>query len=192
MRARLHRYATPRHASEYLLHGLIPTRLRRFRFQEVAPGARAGGICSGFDAPGNWTASLGVRWDHFADSQDQRNTARSRIQYQTGPRVWVAGGVDYGSGLPFSYAGTYLDAVAQYGQQVVDRLDFERGRVRPSRSINAALGADLYKSENLILRFQVQGQNLNDRLNVLDFQGLFSGNAIGPLHSCFARLTASF
>jgi hypothetical protein len=38
----------------------------------------------------------------------------------------------------------------------------------------------------------VQGQNLNDRPNVLDFQGLFSGNAIGPSRSCFARLTASF
>ena len=147
-----------------------------------------GGLFLGEEATNAQTQVTG----HFADSQDQRNTARSRIQYQIGPRVWVAGGVDYGSGLPFSYPGTYMDAVAQYGQQVVDRLDFERGRVRPSLSINAALGAEVYKSENLILRFQVQGQNLNDRLNVLDFQGLFSGNAIGPSRSCFARLTASF
>jgi hypothetical protein len=85
-----------------------------------------------------------------------------------------------------------IPAVAQYGQELVDRLDFERGRVRPWLSINAALGAVVYKSETLNLRFQVQGQNLNDRLNVLDFQGLFSGNAISPSRSCFARLTASF
>jgi hypothetical protein len=129
---------------------------------------------------------------HFADSQDQRNTVRSRIRYEIGPRVWIAGGVEYGSGLPFSYPGTYMDAVAQYGQEVVDRLNFERGRVRPSLSIDAALGADVYKTEHLVLRFQVQGQNLNDRLNVLDFAGLFSGNAISPSRSCFARLSASF
>ena len=73
--------------------------------------------------------------------------------------------------------------------EVVERLDFERGRVRPSLATNAALGRDVYKSGNLILRLQVQGQNLNDPLNVLDFQGLFSGNAISPSRRCFARLT---
>jgi hypothetical protein len=77
---------------------------------------------------------------HFADSQDQRNTVRSRIQYQVGPRVWIARAADYGSGLPFSYPGTYQDAVEQYGQEVVDRLNFDRGRIRPTLSINAALG----------------------------------------------------
>jgi len=106
--------------------------------------------------------------------------------------VWIAAGVGYGSGLPFSYTGTHADAVAQYGQAVVDRLNFERGRVRPSLSINAALGANVYQSDHLILRFQVLAQNLNERLNVLDFQGLFSGNAISPSRSCFMRLSASF
>lgn len=129
---------------------------------------------------------------HFADSQDQRNTVRSRIQYQVGPRVWIAGAAGYGSGLPFSYPGTYQDAVEQYGQEVVDRLNFDRGRIRPTLSINAALGTDVHKSDRLTVRFQVEGQNLNNRLNVLDFQGLFSGNAISPSRSCFARLSASF
>jgi len=147
-----------------------------------------GGLFLGDEATRSQTQMSG----HFADSQDQRNTVRSRIQYQISPRVWIAAGVDYGSGLPFSYTGTYADAVAQYGQAVVDRLNFERGRVRPSLSINAALGANVYQSDHLILRFQVLAQNLNDRLNVLDFQGLFSGNAISPPRSCFVRLSAGF
>jgi hypothetical protein len=147
-----------------------------------------GGLFLGDEATHAQTEMSG----HFAGSQDQRNTVRSRIQYQISPRVWIAAGVDYGSGLPFSYSGTEADAVAQYGQAVVDRLNFERGRVRPSLSVNAALGANVYQNDHLILRFQVLGQNLNDRLNVLDFQGLFSGNAISPPRSCFARLSASF
>jgi hypothetical protein len=35
-------------------------------------------------------------------------------------------------------------------------------------------------------------RNLNNRLNVIDFGGLFSGNAIGPARSGFVRLTTSF
>jgi hypothetical protein len=35
-------------------------------------------------------------------------------------------------------------------------------------------------------------ENLNNRLNVIDFGGLFSGNAIGPPRSYFLRLAATF
>ena len=38
----------------------------------------------------------------------------------------------------------------------------------------------MYRSEKVNARFQVDGDNLNNRLNVLDFGGLFSGNAIAP------------
>jgi hypothetical protein len=41
-------------------------------------------------------------------------------------------------------------------------------------------------------RVQEREPDSTDRLNVIDFQGLFSGNAIGPSRSCYARLTASF
>jgi hypothetical protein len=42
------------------------------------------------------------------------------------------------------------------------------------------------------MRFQADGDNLNDRLNVIDFGGLFSGNAIGPGRSFNLRLTSIF
>jgi hypothetical protein len=40
--------------------------------------------------------------------------------------------------------------------------------------------------------FQADGDNLNNRLNVLDFGGLFSGNAIAPGRSFSLRLTTRF
>ena len=43
---------------------------------------------------------------HFPDSQDQRNTLFTRWVYQVKPRFWVAGGIQYGSGLPFDFQGT--------------------------------------------------------------------------------------
>jgi TonB-dependent Receptor Plug Domain len=129
---------------------------------------------------------------HFPDSQDQRNTVRTRFQYQLTPRLWLATGLIAGSGLPFEYGGDQADALAQYGPRVVDRLNFSRGRVDPSLSVQASLGVDVYKSDKIYTRFQADGDNLNNRLNVIDFGGLFSGNAIGPARSFALRLNTSF
>jgi hypothetical protein len=40
------------------------------------------------------------------------------------------------SGLPFEFTGSYEEALARYGQRMVDRVNFERGRVRPSILVN--------------------------------------------------------
>ena len=133
------------------------------------------------------------QWNgHFPASQDQRNTVRSRFQYQLASRIWFAAGVEYGSGLPFQYEGTEATALAEYGPEVVSRINFPRGRVRPLLAVSSSLGADVYKREKLTVHFQVDGENLNNRLNVLDFGGLFSGNAIGPGRSATMRLNTSF
>ncbi|MGA8763915.1 MAG: TonB-dependent receptor [Candidatus Sulfotelmatobacter sp.] len=129
---------------------------------------------------------------HFPDSQDQRNTARIRIRYQIAPRFWLASGAEYGSGLPFEFDGDPADALATYGQAVINRINFDRGRIKPTLSVDASFGAQVYKTEKLTLNFQADGENLNNRLNVIDFGGLFSGNAIGPPRSYSLRLAATF
>jgi len=129
---------------------------------------------------------------HFPNSQDQRNTIRTRLFYQFLPRFWMAGGLQYGSGLPFEFTGDYDQALAQYGPEVVSRINFDRGRVDPNLSLSASAGVDVYKSDRFNMRFQADGDNLNDRLNVIDFGGLFSGNAIGPGRTFSLRLTSIF
>jgi hypothetical protein len=147
-----------------------------------------GGLFLGDDANDAITQLNG----HFPDSQDQRNTLRTRFQYQVLPRIWFAAGAEYGSGLPFEYEGTEADALARYGPQVVSRINFTRGRIRPLLAVNSSLGVDVYKGERMITRFQVDGGNLTNRLNVIDFGGLFSGNAIAPARSVTMRLNTSF
>jgi outer membrane cobalamin receptor len=129
---------------------------------------------------------------HFPDSQDQRNTARGRLRYQALPRLWVAGGFQYDSGLPFEFDGNAAMVLAEYGQQVLNRINFARGRVDPALLINASAGVDVFKSDRVNLELQADGQNLNNVLNVIDFGGLFSGNAIGPARSGMVRLQARF
>jgi hypothetical protein len=129
---------------------------------------------------------------HTPDSQDQRNTVRGRVRYQLTPRLWTAFGVQFDSGLPFDFDGDPATVLADYGQQVLSRINFARGRIYPAFQANASAGADIYKSEHVKMRFQADGQNLNNILNVIDFGGLFSGNAIGPSRSFALRLATDF
>ena len=147
-----------------------------------------GGLFLGDDATSATTQLTG----HFPDSQDQRNTVRLRLRYQLLSRMWIAGSAEYGSGLPFEFTGDYDDALAQYGQAMVDRINFARGRVRPSLAVDASVGADLYKSDRFSTHLQADLENLNNRLNVIDFGGLFSGNAIAPPRSYALRLMTTF
>jgi len=50
----------------------------------------------------------------------------------------------------------------------------------------------LLNREKLKLSLQVDGTDLNNRINVIDFAGLFSGNAIAPQRSYSIRLRAKF
>jgi hypothetical protein len=137
---------------------------------------------------------------HIPDSQDQRNTVRGRVRYQVAPRFWIAGGVQYDTGLPFDFQcpnGETLPqciagVTATYGQQVVDRINFARARIYPAFQVNVSAGANVYKSERFNVQLQADGQNLSNVVNVIDFGGLFSGNAIGPARSFALRLTTTF
>ena len=147
-----------------------------------------GGLFLGDDASDALSQLSGRLWV----SQDQRHTVRSRFRYQIMKRAWLAFGGEYGTGLPFEFTGTEQQAIAQFGQAIVSRVNFDNGRVRPSLSLDASVGADLWQRDNLRLRLQADVQNINNRLNLLDFEGLFSGNAIAPSRSYALRLQTSF
>jgi hypothetical protein len=70
--------------------------------------------------------------------------------------------------------------------------ELDTGRINPSFQVSASAGADVYRSERVNVKSQVDGQNLTNVLDVIDFGGLFSGNAIGPSRSYAVRLTAAF
>jgi outer membrane cobalamin receptor len=128
----------------------------------------------------------------FPISQDQRNTVSTRFRYQVVSRAWVALGGAYGSGLPTEFDGTIQDAVQQFGQQIVDRVNFDRGRVRPSLSLGGSVGTELVRREHLLVRLQADIQDFNNRVNVINFAGLFSGTGVAPPRSYSVRLGFEF
>jgi hypothetical protein len=128
----------------------------------------------------------------FAVSQDQRHSIRGRISAQVTPKSWVAFAATYGSGLPVEFSGDPDQALAQYGPRIVSHVDFANERVRPNLSFDASTGVDLIKVKSRSLRLQADVVNLLNRLNVINFAGLFSGTAIGPPRSFALRLQADF
>ena len=146
-----------------------------------------GGLLLGDDAPEALTST-----DRFPVSQDQRNTVRTRVSYRLSPTGWVALAGSYGSGLPVEFTGDLEQAVAQYGERIVNRVDLERGRVRPSFSLDASGSIILLKTERRSVRVQADVLNLTNRLNVINFAGLFSGTAVAPPRSVGIRVQAQF
>jgi hypothetical protein len=147
-----------------------------------------GGLFLGDDATSAVTQFTG----HFPDSQDQRQTIRARVHYQIAPRLWMAVGADYNSGLPFQPDLTPEQYATEYGQTVINHLNFNLGRINPYFTQNLTVGADLLKREKFTTRFQGDIANVGNTLEVIDFGGLFSGNAIGPGRQFTFRVLTTF
>jgi hypothetical protein len=156
----------------------------------IAQGPITGGLFVASDANGVLTNN-----SKFAATQDQRNTVRARVRSQVTKRVWAAVSADYGSGLPTEIDPNSIDLnflLAQYGPEILSRVNLDRGRVRPNFSLGAAAGIELYKKESRSVNFQLDANNLTDRVNVLNFAGLFSGTAVAAPRGAIARLRFSF
>src|SRR6266478_4145592 len=129
----------------------------------------------------------------FAVTQDQRNSLRAWVRFQAPRRIWLAMGAQYGSGLPADIGNANVsNLLAAFGQQILDRVDLARRRVRPNLALDVAAGAEIYHKESRSAALQIQVANLANRLNVINFASLFSGTALGEPRSVSARLRLTF
>jgi len=149
----------------------------------------AGGLFLG-DEAGELAAMKGS----FPITQDQRNTVRARLRVQLHSRVWLASMGRYDSGLPVEIEGASEQDLLewQYGEAIRERVNFSRGRVRPSASLDFSVGAELWRKERRSVTLQADAINMTNRLNVINFSGLFSGTAIEPRRTFAVRLQAEF
>jgi hypothetical protein len=131
----------------------------------------------------------------FPISQDVRNVATAYVRYQVLPRLWTAWSATYTSGLPVEDPAELPDMdflIEQYGTNVVDKVNFGRGRVRPSFNLNASVGLELFHGEKRRVNFQVDVTNMTDRLNLINFDGLLSGTAVAAPLGASARMRIDF
>lgn len=149
--------------------------------------------------------------ERFPISQDQRNTVAGQFLFDLHRRIWLGIGARYGSGLPVELAddedndevedGEEGEASAsEYGAgeehsiapEILARVNFDRARVRPNFSLDFSVGARLWEADAQSVSLQFDVRNLTDRLNVINFNGLFSGTALAPGRLATVRLKMRF
>ncbi len=130
----------------------------------------------------------------FPISQDQRNTVHAQVRAQATRRVWLSLAGSYGSGLPVELdpGTTAASFIGQYSSAVLSRVNFARDRVRPQFYLDTSAGVQLWKADRRGVRFQADAFNLTDRLNVINFAGLFSGTALANPRALAAHLETEF
>jgi hypothetical protein len=122
----------------------------------------------------------------FPISQDQRNTVAAQVQVEPHRRLWFMTGIRYGSGLPVELEDDAEEPdddenpPQPISPAILDQVDFERGRVAPNFSLDLGLGLKLWERDKRSVLAQFDVRNATDRLNVINFNGLFSGTALAP------------
>jgi outer membrane receptor protein involved in Fe transport len=132
-----------------------------------------------------------------AITQDQRHTFRAQARYDVGSRMWAAATLRYGSGLPIELEdeiepGELDELEDQYGEAILDRVDLAAGRVRSNLTLDAGVGIEIWRTDRRRLMLRAELANVADRVNVINFAGLFSGTALGPPRSATIRIRYEF
>ena len=130
---------------------------------------------------------------HFPDSQDQRNTVADASATRSHPRLWLAGGVRIRlrPALRIRRGSRHRPRPVRAAGPRPHQLR-PRPRPIPLSCSTPPPAPTSTRSERFTTTLQADGENLNNVLDVIDFGGLFSGNAIGPPRSGFLRLTTTF
>jgi hypothetical protein len=130
----------------------------------------------------------------IAITQDQRHTIRGRLRYDLNPRVWAAATIRYGSGLPVEIEDAVDEdnLISQFGEDVLGRVDLEGGRVRSNVALDLGTGIRLWRRNQRQLQLRAEVANVTNRLNVINFAGLFSGTAIAAPRSATLGLQVEF
>jgi outer membrane cobalamin receptor len=127
-------------------------------------------------------------------TQDQRHTLRAQLHVAANSRLWLATTVRYGSGLPIE-----LDAdadpialAAEFGADTLAAVDIDAGRVRANLAVDVGAGFTMWQNARRRVTLRGEVTNIANRVNVINFAGLFSGTALGAPRSASVRLQAEF
>lgn len=160
-------------------------------------GKAASPVTGGLFIHGGEASELRDSVERFPITQDQRNTVAAEVRLEPHRRLHLSAGVRYGSGLPVELADEDdddddADDAVRLGrddqdlqkvpipQVILDKVDFSRGKVRPNFNLDFSVGLRLWERENRSIAVQFDVRNATDRLNVINFNGLFSGTALAP------------
>jgi hypothetical protein len=157
-------------------------------------GTASSPVTGGLFLEGGETEELRDQVQRFPITQDQRNTLAAHVRFEPHRRAWFLGGIRYGSGLPVELEEEDDDDIGEQpiSPEILEKIDFERGRVRPNFSLDLAAGLRVWQQNARSVSLQFDVRNATDRLNVINFSGLFSGTALAPGRQISFQLRTRF
>ncbi len=127
----------------------------------------------------------------FIPDHDQRNAVSWGVSYSLERYgLWASLDGRYESGVPLEVDPDQLDELRS--EPGADLVDFERGRVRPWATVDAAAGVDIVRTGHMTVGVRVVVENVGDVRYVYNFGNPFSGTHFGAPRRVSAGLKVSF
>ncbi|HSQ18897.1 MAG TPA: TonB-dependent receptor, partial [Blastocatellia bacterium] len=127
--------------------------------------------------------------------EDQRNTDVFQMRYDKLPgKLWTAFGGRHDSGYSVELEpdASQEEFAMEFPEKVLDRVNFERGFIKPHTVLDFSIGRDFHVSEHVSLSSQFNIRNLADQFYLITFESVFSGTTIGRPRSYSGRLSINF
>jgi TonB-dependent receptor-like protein/carboxypeptidase family protein len=127
--------------------------------------------------------------------EDQRNTVVFQGMYDKLPgKFWMAFGGRHDSGFSVELEpdATRAEFATEFPEKVLDRVNFERGFVKPHTVLDLSVGRDFAINEHVSLSGQFNIRNIADRFYLITFESVFSGTTIGRPRSYNGKLSLNF
>jgi TonB-dependent receptor-like protein/carboxypeptidase family protein len=127
--------------------------------------------------------------------EDQRNTLVFQAMYDNLPgKFWMAFGGRHDSGFSVELEedANEEEFMKEFPKKVLDRVNFERGFIKPHTVLDFSIGRDFALNEHVSLSGQFNVQNLADRFYLITFESVFSGTTIGRPRNYSGKLSINF
>lgn len=127
--------------------------------------------------------------------EDQRNTFVFQAMYDRLPgKFWAAFGGRHDSGFSVELEpdANAQEFAMEFSQKILDRVNFDRGFIKPHAVLDLSIGRDFHVNEHVLLSGQFNIQNLADQFHLITFESVFSGTAIGRPRNYSGKLSINF
>jgi outer membrane receptor for Fe3+-dicitrate len=130
-----------------------------------------------------------------SNEEDQRNTAVFQAMYDRLPGgFWMAFGGRHDSGFSIELdpGTTPADFARDFSEKILDRVNFERGFIKPHTVLDLSIGKDIKLSERVWLSAQFNMRNIADRFYLISFESVSSGTTVGRPRNYSGKLSFEF
>ena len=129
------------------------------------------------------------------NEEDQRNTLVFQAMYDRLPGgAWMAlgGRHDSGFSIELEPGAAPQDFARDFSVKILDRVNFERGFIKPHTVLDFSIGKDIKLNEHVSLSAQFNIRNLAGTFYLISFESVSSGTTVGRPRNYSGKLSLDF